>query len=446
LDPSSLNVQTFTLADASGTAVPASVSYDNSSYVATLTPTSPLQPGTTYTGRLTSGVRSWEGSQLAPSSFRFTTLALVVSQTAPVDGATDVDVGSTASATFSGPIDPASLTAQSFSLRDESGSTVPATIAYDAASITATLTPTSPLRYNTRYTATLTTGIRTPGGSGLARDYSFGFRTKSLLVTQVSPAQGATSIGSMATVKATFSAAADPSTLTTDTFALKDAGGTAVQATIAYDSSSKTATLTPSSPLRPQTTYTATLTGAIRGADGSTLANPSSWSFTTASCPCSLFPANPTPSLGHLPTRDGRGGSGPWSYELGVKIQVTSPVQLTAIRFYKDGSETGTHVGTVWSSSGAVLARTTFSGETASGWQLQALTAPLTLQPGQVYVVSVGFNAYFGETPSGLLAQITQGPLQSVADGRNGVYGSAAGVFPNQTYRSTSYLVDPVVR
>ncbi|MGZ4360367.1 MAG: DUF4082 domain-containing protein, partial [Gaiellaceae bacterium] len=244
---------------------------------------------------------------------------------------------------------------------------------------------------------------------------------------------------------ATFSSAVDPTTLTSQTFSLVDSGGNVVPGTIAYNSSTQSATLTPSTPLPSGASFTVTLTSAIRGTDGSTLASPPSWSFTTASCSCSLFAAGATPTVLHAPTRDGRSGTGPWSYELGVKIQVTSPVQLTAIRFYKDSSETGSHVGTVWSSGGAVLARTTFSGETASGWQQQTLTAPLSLQPGQVYIVSVGFNAFFSYTSSGLLNQITSGPLQSVADGRNGVYGSAAGVFPNQSFRSTNYFVDAVV-
>ncbi len=39
------------------------------------------------------------------------------------------------------------------------------------------------------------------------------------------------------------------------------------------------------------------------------------------------------------------------------------------IRFYKGVANTGTHMGALWSSTGAKLANVTFSGETASGWQ-----------------------------------------------------------------------------
>jgi hypothetical protein len=47
---------------------------------------------------------------------------------------------------------------------------------------------------------------------------------------------------------------------------------------------------------------------------------------------------------------------------------------------------------------------------------------------------------------SGLQNQITSGPLQSVADGKNGVYGSASGVFPTSSYKSSNYFIDAVVR
>ena len=37
-------------------------------------------------------------------------------------------------------------------------------------------------------------------------------------------------------------------------------------------------------------------------------------------------------------------------------------------------------------------------------------------------------------------------PLSSIADGANGVYGSAAGVFPTQSFSSSNYFVDVVVQ
>jgi hypothetical protein len=239
----------------------------------------------------------------------------------------------------------------------------------------------------------------------------------------------------------------DASTVTASSFTLAQ-GGSPVAASVTYNSSTNTATLTPSSQLSVGTTYTATLASSIKAADGVALASPVSWSFTTNAsvCPCSLFSSSLVPAFVNLSVQDGRPGSGPWSYEMGVKIQVDQPMQLDAIRFYKGTLETGTHIGRVWNASGQQLAQVTFQNETPSGWQQQALSSPLTLVPNTVYVVSVGFNAVYSATASGLATQIVSGPLRSVADGQNGVHGPAAGQFPTSSYNSTNYFVDLVAR
>jgi hypothetical protein len=116
------------------------------------------------------------------------------------------------------------------------------------------------------------------------------------------------------------------------------------------------------------------------------------------------------------------------------------------VRYYRDAGETGTHVGRVWSATGTLLASTTFTGESSSGWQQQALSAPLDLVAGQVYVVSVGVNARFVQNASGLASQIVSGPLRSVADGSNGVFADAAGTFPADSWNNSNYWVDATVR
>jgi hypothetical protein len=129
-----------------------------------------------------------------------------------------------------------------------------------------------------------------------------------------------------------------------------------------------------------------------------------------------------------------------------VKVRVDQPARLEAVRFWKDADETGTHVARLWTAGGTLLGTASFSGETASGWQQAALGTPVTLVPGQTYVVSVGINSHFSQTRFALESAIVSGPLRTVADGANGVYGDAAGAFPSQSYASSSYFVDPVVR
>jgi Domain of unknown function (DUF4082) len=129
-------------------------------------------------------------------------------------------------------------------------------------------------------------------------------------------------------------------------------------------------------------------------------------------------------------------------YELGMKFRSNTGGQINAIRFWKASSETGTHIGRIWNATGTLLASVTFSNETASGWQTQALSTPLNIQSNTTYVVSVNVNAYYVFTNDELGSSITNGNLSSVADGNNGVFNGTSGSFPNNSYRNTNYYRD----
>jgi hypothetical protein len=131
------------------------------------------------------------------------------------------------------------------------------------------------------------------------------------------------------------------------------------------------------------------------------------------------------------------------NYELGTLVQSNTPGQITGIRFWKDSKETGTHTGHIWSSTGQLLATVTFAGETASGWQQQALSSSLSIVANTTYVVSVNTGAtYYVATPSGLAAQIVNGNLVSVV-GNDGAYASP-GAFPTTSWQSANYFRDVV--
>ena len=75
---------------------------------------------------------------------------------------------------------------------------------------------------------------------------------------------------------------------------------------------------------------------------------------------------------------------------LGVKFRVSQPGRIVKIRFWKGGSQNGgTHVGKIWTSQGQQLGSVTFSGETATGWQVATLPTPISLQANTTYVASV---------------------------------------------------------
>jgi hypothetical protein len=372
-----------------------------------------------------------------------------VSGVSPLSGATGASTTGTVRATFDIPMNRATISGSTFTLTRSGGTAVPATVSYDADTKTATLTPSSELSNATTYTARVDGTVKSEDDVALGTPTAWTFSTAAdpvPNVTATSPTSGAANVSGAMPVTATFDQALDPATVTATTFTLETSGGTAVPANVSWDAASKTATLTPTSPLAASSGYVARLTTGLANLKGTHVGAPTSISFTTNSCPCRLFPSTLTPQLTGLDTRDGRGGSGPWTYEMGVKFTVSSPTLLTAVRYWRDAAETGTHVGRLWNATGTQLASTTFAGETASGWQEQALTTPVALAPGQTYVVSVGINAFFVDTLSGLASSTGSGPLSSVADGANGVHSSAAGSFPTSAWSNSNYWVEPVVR
>ncbi|MFT3869569.1 MAG: DUF4082 domain-containing protein [Nibricoccus sp.] len=131
------------------------------------------------------------------------------------------------------------------------------------------------------------------------------------------------------------------------------------------------------------------------------------------------------------------------NYELGTVFSSAVEGRIQAIRFWKTGNESGTHVGNIWSATGQLLASVTFTNETASGWQQQALATPLLITAGTSYVVSVNTgNSYYVATLQGLASQIVNGDLRSVV-GNNGVFGPA-GAFPTSSFNAANYFRDVV--
>ena len=100
-----------------------------------------------------------------------------VAAATPTNGAANVSLGTSVTATFSEPIAAASVTGTSFVLRDGSGNAVAASVS--ASGSTATLQPTRPLSPSTTYTATLVgpSGIKDLAGNALASNYSWSFTT-----------------------------------------------------------------------------------------------------------------------------------------------------------------------------------------------------------------------------------------------------------------------------
>jgi glucose/arabinose dehydrogenase len=149
---------------------------------------------------------------------------------------------------------------------------------------------------------------------------------------------------------------------------------------------------------------------------------------------------NQTPTQANF--TDGTGSAG--DYELGMEFQSAKTGTIDAIRYYKSASETGSHAGKIWSSTGQLLASVSFTNEAASGWQQQTLATPLTITANTKYVVSVNTNTHYAISENGLSKTITNGDLSAIADDSNGVFNFAPGLFPNQSWNNSNYFRDVV--
>ena len=169
-------------------------------------------------------------------------------------------------------------------------------------------------------------------------------------------------------------------------------------------------------------------------------------------CPCSIWGTGTSP---------GTADSGdPASIEVGVKFKTDTFGSVTGIRFYKASTNTGTHIGNLWTSTGQLLASATFTGESASGWQQVNFAQPVPLNPNTTYVASYfapkGHYSQDGvlllhNSPAGADATITNvdsPPLHALRNTNgvvNGVYSYAgSSTFPTSTLNAANYWVDAV--
>jgi hypothetical protein len=135
------------------------------------------------------------------------------------------------------------------------------------------------------------------------------------------------------------------------------------------------------------------------------------------------------------------------SVNLGVKFMSDVGGTVTGVRFYKSAANTGTHIGTLWSSTGTSLASVTFTGETASGWQTMLFSSPVTISAGTTYVVSyLAPNGHYSANGGAFTSSpFDNGQLHALSTltSPNGVYlYGSANAFPNNTYNATNYWVD----
>ncbi len=98
----------------------------------------------------------------------------------PDAGASGVTLGAPVTVTFNGSMDASTINTNTILLRDAASTLVPATVSYNSATTTATLTPSGLLKVASTYTATVkggASGVANLAGGKLSTDFIWTFRT-----------------------------------------------------------------------------------------------------------------------------------------------------------------------------------------------------------------------------------------------------------------------------
>ncbi|MEV8442327.1 DUF4082 domain-containing protein [Actinosynnema sp. NPDC051121] len=256
-------------------------------------------------------------------------------------------------------------------------------------------------------------------------------------LTATTPVDGAGSTPLSTTVTAAFDEPVAPGSTE---FTLTGPAGP-VAGTTSSSGNGTTARFRPDAPLPAGTTFTASV--RVGDASGNRTA-ALTWRFTTgtpraAECPCTLWDDFTTPAA------PATGDAQP--VELGVRVRFAGKGEVLGVRFYKGDGNTGTHTGSLWTSSGSRLATGTFTGETTTGWQTLTFAAPVAVQAATTYLVSYyAPNGHYAATQRHFESQpTTYGPITAPGDGENGVFRYGGG-FPTTGYLASNYWVDVVYR
>lgn len=138
--------------------------------------------------------------------------------------------------------------------------------------------------------------------------------------------------------------------------------------------------------------------------------------------------------------------------EIGVRFKTAQEVEIIGVRIYR--VDPANVRGSLWDSSGALLARGQFGAYHGNGWQDMTFAEPVTVVPGERYVASYftpgtkyAFDYQYFKSKSRTVGPVTA--LRSKDDAPNGVHcydDANCGEFPVWGYRNSTYWVTPLWR
>ncbi len=480
----------FGLQDAGGSAVSGTTSYDAAQRTATFTPNAPLQAGTEYRATVMASAQD-VGPMAAPSTWTFTTaqaaappgvcpcglyndgdLPTVITANDP----NSVELGVAFTADTDGVVTgvrfykgPSNTGVHTIALWTSDGtqlatSTVSqeSTTGWQTASFSAGVPVTSGTTYIASYRAPV--GRYSYNVSGLAAPidrpplhtpanagrYSYGsgapltsssasyfvdpvFTVEAgaaPTVNAVEPADQETSVSVGSAVTVTFSTTVQPGSAS---IVVTGPDGP-VAGTVANQSLGTTASFTPTGSLAESTSYTVTVSGA-RNLGGVEMVSPFTSTFITSgatACPCSLLSSTSKP-----PIVDAGDAS---AISVGLRFSANADGFITALRYYRAESNTGTHTGSLFTSNGTKLAGLTFT-DSGTGWQTATFTTPVAVTAGTTYVAQVFMpNGHYSAASAFFANPVVNGPLT----GTLGTYAYGSDTFPTGSWNNSHYYVDVV--
>ena len=216
-------------------------------------------------------------------------LTTAIAETFPVNQADTVVINPVVAVTFKSTASASEVSASTLTLKD---GTIPVAGTVTTSGTTVSFTPTTDLKPETKYTATITTTLKS-GSTKDSGEHSWSFTTgkhrenHALAVVSVIPMANATGVAVNIKPSVTFNQNLTSTTTKAFTISLLQ-GTTPVIGTLTY--SGKTATFTPSASLMANTIYTGKVVfGSKSGSDeedgdddhNSSSSNAFTWSFTT---------------------------------------------------------------------------------------------------------------------------------------------------------------------
>jgi hypothetical protein len=339
MNPATITPADFTLAPG----VIGTITHNAGNTSFTLTPSSSLAAGTTYTATITTAAQDTYGNGLAANYVSsFTTAAnacmpppTVVSVT-PSVGATGVCPNKVISATFSEPVDPATITSATFLLTGPGATPITGKVSYSAATNQAIFAPGTTLALNTTYTGTITTAVKDLFGNTLLAPYVWSFTTGANPCapapppSSVTPANAATGVCPNTVITATYAQAMNPATINAADFKVVSSGGVAIAGAVTANAAGTVFTFTPTTALALSTAYVVTITTAAQDTFGNPMAANYVWTFTTGTSTC--ISAGP-PTVTNVTPPAGSTGVCPNSVATATFSQAMNPATINTNSF-----------------------------------------------------------------------------------------------------------------